>query len=153
MQKYFAIEIADFAFKSRSKCGLDCAPRFKCKRLPPSWRETVIRPLAEQPGQATKQRWILEKPTRGENLDAIAPRINCKTGTLLRDLTANDIGWAEGRRAKTRRFFSRTPQPCVPLAVLDVWNLLLLFRLSVRADPLETGAWLKTSSRTKSLWR
>jgi hypothetical protein len=28
---------------------------------------------------------------------------------------------------------------------------LLLFRLSVRADPLEAGAWLKTSSRTIAL--
>jgi hypothetical protein len=28
---------------------------------------------------------------------------------------------------------------------------LLLFRLSVRADPLETGAWLKTSSNTVAL--
>jgi hypothetical protein len=30
--------------------------------------------------------------------DAIAPRLNCKTGTLLRDLTANDIC----RRISTR---------------------------------------------------
>jgi hypothetical protein len=29
---------------------------------------------------------------------------------------------------------------------------LLLFRLSVRADPLEAGAWLKTNS-TQSPWR
>jgi hypothetical protein len=28
---------------------------------------------------------------------------------------------------------------------------LLLFRLSVRADPLETGAWLKTSSNKVAL--
>ena len=29
--------------------------------------------------------------------------------------------------------------------------VLLLFRLSVRADPLEAGAWLKTSSKTIAL--
>jgi hypothetical protein len=28
---------------------------------------------------------------------------------------------------------------------------LVLFRLSVRADPLEEGAWLKTSSKTVAL--
>ena len=30
-------------------------------------------------------------------------------------------------------------------------TVLLLFRLSVRADPLEAGAWLKTSSKTIAL--
>ena len=30
-------------------------------------------------------------------------------------------------------------------------NGLVLFRLSVRADPLEAGAWLKTSSKTVAL--
>ena len=34
----------------------------------------------------------LGKPTREENLDAFAPRFDCKMGTALHDLTANDNG-------------------------------------------------------------
>ena len=36
-------------------------------------------------------------------------------------------------------------------AAIGYGQTLLLFRLSVRADPLEAGAWLKTSSNTVAL--
>ena len=38
----------------------------------------------------------------------------------------------------------------IPFSVLLITSLLM-FRFSVRADPLETGAWLKTSSNKVAL--
>ena len=48
----------------------------------------------------------------------------------------------------------RTPRAAAIAGILFSGLLiavLVLFRLSVRADPLETGAWLKTSSKTIAL--
>src|SRR6516165_4787506 len=43
----------------------------------------------------------------------------------------------------------RTPRAAAIAGIL--FSVLLIFRLSVRADPLEAGAWLKTRSHTIAL--
>jgi hypothetical protein len=45
----------------------------------------------------------------------------------------------------------KTPRAAAILFSVPLITGLLLFRLSVRADPLESGAWLKTSSNKVAL--
>jgi hypothetical protein len=61
------------------------------QKASPSWQETVIRLWPSSLGRQQNSDDSLEKPTRGENLDAFAPRLNCKMGTLLRDLAAKSV--------------------------------------------------------------
>src|SRR5271166_4787015 len=102
MQKYFATESRNLHLNPGANVG-SIAPRFKCKRFPRAGKMRRTgngrRRAGERPssglwpsslGRQQNSDGSLEKPTRGENLDVFAPRLNCKMGTSLRDLTAND---------------------------------------------------------------
>src|SRR5260370_9871128 len=92
MQKYFATKSRNLHLNSGANV-VRFAPLFKCKRLPRAGkrRKTGNGRSGATMFEDCNNVGSLGKPTRGENLDAFAPRLDCKMGTSLHDLTAKSV--------------------------------------------------------------